>query len=501
MRARADRLRSSRCSACCSASAWAASGRAARRSSPRRGRPSTAARRSASCRARGRSATRAAALVTGVVLPRWGWRAVFFVGVLPALLHALDPPPRRRSRRSGRRAQRERRGAARAGICRRCSARAASPALTIVAHADERLHAVRVVGLQPVAARLPVARRSRRAASACRAGAMSVFVVAMQVGHVVRLRHLWLRQRSRSAASATYVTYLVAGGRAAAVYVSRASPLVLLAARAVRRVLRAPATSAASARSPRRSIRRRSAPRRRASPTTSAASPAPPRRSGRHAGRHARLRRRALSARPLPARRVAWIWIPETRGGRSPERDPHPLAGRLSQPPPGGPELVLELADRCARRPPDHGAGNTGRRETPGRPLRRRRAHERGAVTACRPRCVSSAPDPSRSPAPSALSRPLLRARRDMPPRIPHLTALLAPHIRDLRRSVGVEHRIDGAARRTGGRRGRGGGMSQTGPIVVRRESMRWPGPRRRRPEPAKQRNVRLRRGDACATA
>ena len=28
----------------------------------------------------------AAAIVTGLVLPRWGWRAVFFVGVLPALL-------------------------------------------------------------------------------------------------------------------------------------------------------------------------------------------------------------------------------------------------------------------------------------------------------------------------------------------------------------------------------------------------------------------------------
>ena len=27
-----------------------------------------------------------AALVTMIVLPRWGWRAVFFVGVLPALL-------------------------------------------------------------------------------------------------------------------------------------------------------------------------------------------------------------------------------------------------------------------------------------------------------------------------------------------------------------------------------------------------------------------------------
>ena len=28
----------------------------------------------------------AAALVTMIVLPRWGWRAVFFVGILPAFL-------------------------------------------------------------------------------------------------------------------------------------------------------------------------------------------------------------------------------------------------------------------------------------------------------------------------------------------------------------------------------------------------------------------------------
>src|SRR5262249_33767036 len=28
----------------------------------------------------------AAALVVGFVLPRWGWRAVFFVGILPALV-------------------------------------------------------------------------------------------------------------------------------------------------------------------------------------------------------------------------------------------------------------------------------------------------------------------------------------------------------------------------------------------------------------------------------
>ena len=33
----------------------------------------------------------AAAIVDALVLPRFGWRAVFFVGVLPGALHALDP--------------------------------------------------------------------------------------------------------------------------------------------------------------------------------------------------------------------------------------------------------------------------------------------------------------------------------------------------------------------------------------------------------------------------
>ena len=94
VRLRAGRSRSSRCSACCSGSAWAASGRAGRRWSRRRGRASIAARRSASCRAPGRSAT-PRRRSSRLVLPRYGWRAVFFVGVLPALLHHVDPAERR----------------------------------------------------------------------------------------------------------------------------------------------------------------------------------------------------------------------------------------------------------------------------------------------------------------------------------------------------------------------------------------------------------------------
>jgi hypothetical protein len=78
-----------------------------------------------------------------------------------------------------------------------------------------------------------------------------------------------------------------------------------------------------------------------------------------------------------------------------------------------------------------------------------------------RPGVSSSVPEASRSPASSALPRPFLRPRRDMPPSVPHLAALLAPHVGDLRRRVGVEHRIDGAARRARGNRGCSGCVSQ----------------------------------------
>ena len=38
-----------------------------------------------------------AALVNLIVMPLWGWRGVFFVGVLPGALHAVDPPEPRRA--------------------------------------------------------------------------------------------------------------------------------------------------------------------------------------------------------------------------------------------------------------------------------------------------------------------------------------------------------------------------------------------------------------------
>ena len=44
---------------------------------------------------------RAAALVTMIVLPRWGWRAVFFVGILPAFFTLWVRRRVSKSRRSG----------------------------------------------------------------------------------------------------------------------------------------------------------------------------------------------------------------------------------------------------------------------------------------------------------------------------------------------------------------------------------------------------------------
>ena len=50
--------------------------------------------------------------MTVLVLPRWGWRAVFFVGILPAFLTLWVRAQRARSRRMWRDARRGRRPSA-----------------------------------------------------------------------------------------------------------------------------------------------------------------------------------------------------------------------------------------------------------------------------------------------------------------------------------------------------------------------------------------------------
>ena len=173
-----------------------------------------------------------AAAVTMVVLPRWGWRVVFFVGVLPAFLtfwvrrHVREPELWLSTRGSTR--ARSRLGdvfrGGRAGV-------------TVAVTADERVHAVCLVGLQPVAPGLSLDARRRRAASGLSATAMSWFVIAMQVG-------MWFGYITFGYISdavgrkRAYVAYLVSAAVLIAIYTSLRTPLALLLLGPVRRVLR-----------------------------------------------------------------------------------------------------------------------------------------------------------------------------------------------------------------------------------------------------------------------
>ncbi|MCK7514290.1 MAG: MFS transporter [Desulfobacterales bacterium] len=121
----------------------------------------------------------AAAAVAALVLPVWGWRGVFFVGVMPGLLHALDPEAGRGAGDlEGRPARRRRR--VRAGFGEIFGRRRLR--LTLLITADERLHDVRLVGFQPLAPGLPVACPSDRAAWASRRGRCRGLVIFMQAG-------------------------------------------------------------------------------------------------------------------------------------------------------------------------------------------------------------------------------------------------------------------------------------------------------------------------------
>ena len=90
----------------------------------------------------------AAVLVSGFVQPRYGWRAVFFIGILPALFtlwvqrRVKEPAIWTAASRSGTQSP---------GLLLDLQERHRRP------HdrpdADEHVHAVRVVGLQPLAAR------------------------------------------------------------------------------------------------------------------------------------------------------------------------------------------------------------------------------------------------------------------------------------------------------------------------------------------------------------
>ena len=102
-----------------------------------------------------------AALVNMIVMPLWGWRGVFFVGVLPALFTMWI-----------RRKVEEPKIWLRLIACRarpdRAAVRAAHREDHRVSHADERLHAVRLVGPEQLGARAISRSIRRAAASACR---------------------------------------------------------------------------------------------------------------------------------------------------------------------------------------------------------------------------------------------------------------------------------------------------------------------------------------------
>ena len=161
----------------------------------------------------------AAVLVSGFVQPRYGWRAVFFIGILPALFTLWV---RRRVKEPAIWTASSRSGTPSAGARRRFS-RAASAALTIVADADEHLHAVRVVGLQSLAAELPEVEPARRAASVSARAATTGYLFVMQAG-------MWFGYvtfgfvSDRFGRKKTYVTYLLSAAVLLAVYVSVRDP-------------------------------------------------------------------------------------------------------------------------------------------------------------------------------------------------------------------------------------------------------------------------------------
>ena len=173
----------------------------------------------------------AAVLVSGFVQPRYGWRAVFFIGILPALFtlwiqqRVQEPAIWTASARSG--AKQPTLAAIFASGMGR---------LTIVADADEHLHALCVVGIQPVAAQLsqvepgPGRRRPRHRRDH---DYLFVMQAGMWVGYVT-----FGFVSDRLGRRKTYVTYLLSAAALLAIYVIRAGADRAADSRTVRRVRR-----------------------------------------------------------------------------------------------------------------------------------------------------------------------------------------------------------------------------------------------------------------------
>ena len=253
----------------------------------------------------------AAAVVTALVLPRWGWRAVFFVGILPGVPDALGAAQRREPAMW--RAARARPPAGRRSLRRHLPRRDAPPHDR--GHDHERVHAVRLVGLQSVAARRICRCRSRPGGRGLSTGVMATFVVVMQIG-------MWFGYVTFGFVSdaigrkRTYVVYLITAAMPHLrlhVHSRAARPP---AARTVRRVLRDRLLQRLRRGDGRDLSDRTSARRRRASPTTSGASRAPrrPFAVGTLAQTHGFHVALLLTSAAFLLAALMWIWIPETKG-------------------------------------------------------------------------------------------------------------------------------------------------------------------------------------------
>ena len=175
---------------------------------------------------------RAAAAVNCLVQPAFGWRAVFFVGILPAFLTLWV----RRNVREPAIWQRARRGrAARSRRWRRLFARDLAP-LTI---ALTLMNACTLFGWWGFNLWLPsyLQEPASRGGVGLQMLSSSAMIVVMQVG-------MWFGYitfgfvSDRIGRKRTYIVYLLAAALLLFVYVSVRAPLGAARARAVRRVLR-----------------------------------------------------------------------------------------------------------------------------------------------------------------------------------------------------------------------------------------------------------------------
>jgi len=169
----------------------------------------------------------AAAVVVGVVMPRWGWRAVFFVGILPALFtlwvrRNVDEPDVWKARRASAAT-----GATAASVHRFADI-FRGPMLRLTA-ALTFMNACALFGWWALNGWIPAYLSLPRGQGglALGTGAMSWFIVAMQVG-------MWLGYVSFGYITdvlprkRVYVTYLVMASLLLPIYGSMKIPVVLL---------------------------------------------------------------------------------------------------------------------------------------------------------------------------------------------------------------------------------------------------------------------------------